>query len=59
VENLEEKMAQAKVKNLNDATAERTDGHRRMLNPKTIALIGATEKEGSVGRAIMESADRQ
>jgi acetyltransferase len=26
-----------------------------MLNPKTVALIGASEKEGSVGRAIMEN----
>jgi acetyltransferase len=28
---------------------------RRMLDPKTIALIGATESEGSVGRTIMEN----
>lgn len=28
---------------------------RRMLNPKTIALVGATEREGAVGRAIMEN----
>jgi acetyltransferase len=28
---------------------------RAMLNPKTIALIGASEEEGSVGRAIMEN----
>ena len=26
-----------------------------MLNPRTVALIGASEKEGSVGRAIMEN----
>jgi len=26
-----------------------------MLNPKTVALIGASEKEGSVGRAILEN----
>ncbi len=26
---------------------------RRMLNPKTIALIGATEKNGTIGRTIM------
>lgn len=26
-----------------------------MLNPRTVALVGATEKEGSVGRAIMEN----
>ena len=28
---------------------------RKMLNPETIALIGATEEEGSVGRTIMEN----
>lgn len=28
---------------------------RRMLDPKTIALIGATENEGTVGRTIMEN----
>lgn len=27
----------------------------RMFNPKVIAMIGATEREGSVGRAIMEN----
>jgi acyl-CoA synthetase (NDP forming) len=26
-----------------------------MFNPKTIALIGATEKEGVVGRIILEN----
>jgi acetyltransferase len=26
-----------------------------MFNPKTIALIGATEKEGAVGRTILEN----
>src|SRR3990170_3121349 len=26
-----------------------------MLNPKAVALIGASEKEGSVGRAILEN----
>jgi acetyltransferase len=43
------------VKSLNDITPERTESYRRMLNPKTVALIGATEKEGSVGRAAMEN----
>ena len=28
---------------------------RRMLDPKTIALIGATETQGTVGRTIMEN----
>ena len=28
---------------------------RRMLDPKTIALIGASEAEGTVGRTIMEN----
>ena len=28
---------------------------RRMLDPKTIALIGATESEGTVGKTIMEN----
>lgn len=28
---------------------------RRMLDPKTIAMIGATETEGAVGRIIMEN----
>jgi hypothetical protein len=27
---------------------------KRMFNPKTIALIGATEKEGSIGSAVMQ-----
>ncbi len=31
---------------------------RRMLDPKTIAVIGATETEGSVGRTLMENAIR-
>jgi len=26
-----------------------------MFNPKTVALIGATEKEGTVGRTILEN----
>ena len=26
-----------------------------MFNPKTIALIGATEKEGAVGRTILDN----
>ena len=26
-----------------------------MFNPKTVALIGATEKEGAVGRTILEN----
>jgi acetyltransferase len=26
-----------------------------MFDPKTIALIGATEKEGAVGRTILEN----
>jgi acetyltransferase len=34
---------------------EKTDAQKRMLNPKTVALIGASEKEGSVGRAILEN----
>ena len=34
---------------------DRTDGQRRMLNPKTVAVIGASEKENSVGRAIVEN----
>jgi acetyltransferase len=36
-------------------TAERTDAQRRMLNPKAVALIGASEQEGSVGKAILEN----
>jgi acetyltransferase len=28
---------------------------KRMLNPESIALIGATEKEGSVGRDVFEN----
>ena len=28
---------------------------KKMLNPKTIALLGASEKEGSVGRTILEN----
>jgi acetyltransferase len=26
-----------------------------MLNPKTVALIGATEREGSIGRTVLEN----
>ena len=26
-----------------------------LFNPKTVALIGASEKEGSVGRAVLEN----
>jgi len=40
---------------LGSSAAEKIDAQRRMLNPKTVALIGASEKEGSVGRAIMEN----
>ena len=39
---------------LGGSVAEKTDTQRRMLNPNTVALIGATE-EGSVGRPIMEN----
>jgi len=28
---------------------------KKMLNPETIALIGATEKEGSIGRTLLEN----
>ncbi len=28
---------------------------KRMFNPKTIALIGATEKEGSIGNTVMQN----
>jgi len=38
---------------LSIVVTDRTDGQRRMLNPKTVALIGASEEEGSVGRAIL------
>lgn len=31
---------------------------RRMLDPKTVALIGATETEGTVGRTILENLTR-
>jgi len=40
---------------LSIVVTEKTDGQKRMLNPKTVALIGASEKEGSVGRAILEN----
>jgi acetyltransferase len=32
-----------------------TTSIERMLNPSTVALIGATEREGSVGQAIMKN----
>jgi acyl-CoA synthetase (NDP forming) len=28
---------------------------KALFNPKTVALIGASEKEGSVGRAVLEN----
>ena len=28
---------------------------KRMFNPKTVALIGATEKEGSIGNTVMQN----
>jgi len=28
---------------------------KAMFNPKTVALIGASEKEGSIGRAVLEN----
>jgi len=28
---------------------------RKMFNPETIALIGATDREGSVGRSALEN----
>jgi acetyltransferase len=31
------------------------DGIERMFNPKTVALIGATDKEGTVGEATMKN----
>lgn len=40
---------------MNGAAPDRTDAQRRMLDPRTVALIGATEKDGSVGRAILEN----
>jgi len=40
---------------LSDPVVEKTDAQKRMLNPKTVALIGASEKEGSVGRSILEN----
>ena len=35
--------------------SEKTDAQQRMLSPKTVAVIGASEEDGSVGRAIMEN----
>jgi acetyltransferase len=40
---------------MSTVVSERTDEQRRMLNGRTVALIGASEKEGSVGRAILEN----
>jgi len=40
---------------MNNDVPDKTNAHKRMLNPRTVALIGATEKEGSVGRAILEN----
>ena len=34
---------------------EKADGHKKMLDPKAVALIGASEKEDSVGKAILEN----
>jgi len=43
------------VNRLSIVVADKVDGQRRMLNPRTVALIGASESEGSVGRAILEN----
>jgi acetyltransferase len=40
---------------MSTVVSERADEQRRMLNARTVALIGASEKEGSVGRAIFEN----
>jgi len=40
---------------LSGSVPEKADGHKRMLDPKTVVLIGASEKEDSVGRAILEN----
>jgi len=40
---------------LSNPVVGKTDAQKRMLSPKTIALIGASDKEGSVGRAILEN----
>ncbi len=34
-------------------TTEKTGDLKRMLNPKTIALVGATDKEGTVGATVL------
>jgi acetyltransferase len=37
------------------STLKKIGDLKLMFNPKTVALIGASEKEGSVGRAILEN----
>ena len=44
-----------KVQRTRDIPCERRPILRTMFSPKSIALIGASEKPGSVGRALLEN----
>src|ERR1700722_2196466 len=44
-----------KSKSIQKMVVDRRPIRRAMLNPKTIALIGATEAPNSVGRTLMEN----
>ena len=38
-----------------EVTTMKSGDIKRMFNPKTIALIGATDKEGSIGSTVMQN----
>ena len=44
-----------KLERVHDIFRERRPALETMLTPKSVALIGATEAEGSVGRTLMEN----
>ena len=49
------KVGKAGVLNPLLRRAEKTGDLKRMLNPKTVALIGATDKEGSIGATVLNN----
>src|SRR5712691_11172271 len=50
--------ANARTERASDIWRKRAHPLDAMLAPKTVAVIGATEAEGSVGRTLMENLER-
>ena len=48
-------IAPPKLERVHDILRERRPALEMMLAPRSVALIGATETEGSVGRTLMEN----